>query len=217
MFSDSEFQAVINQIKSNNEQKKELISFNKELHNKKNMYKQQIEEYSNQLKLMNQRFYKEKTWQKEKLQQIYKKKIQEYEEQKAQFGNDWENQGNNKALKEEITQIYFTLFNLDKAYDLKVKKDEAYNTRQMLINKITENQTRINELTEESKDLRVKNEEVKVRIEEKLKENPLVQKLEDQKRTINEEISLLKKKIEDKKKEFNEQYEKYDKVKFKSS
>lgn len=62
MFSDSEFQAVINQIKSNNEQKKELISFNKELHNKKNMYKQQIEEYSNQLKLMNQRFYKEKTW-----------------------------------------------------------------------------------------------------------------------------------------------------------
>lgn len=67
MFSDSEFQGVINQIKSNNEQKKELISFNKELHNKKNMYKQQIEEFSNQLKIMNQRFYKEKTWQKEKL------------------------------------------------------------------------------------------------------------------------------------------------------
>lgn len=67
MFSDSQFQGVINQIKSNNEQKKELISFNKELHNKKNMYKQQIEEFSNQLKIMNQRFYKEKTWQKEKL------------------------------------------------------------------------------------------------------------------------------------------------------
>jgi hypothetical protein len=72
MFSDQEFQNVINQIKNNNEQKKELISLNKELHNKKNLLKQQIEELSNQIKYINSKFYKEKTWKKDKLTLLYK-------------------------------------------------------------------------------------------------------------------------------------------------
>lgn len=47
MFSDPEFQAVINQIKGNNEQKKELITINKDLHQKKNALKSQVEEMTN--------------------------------------------------------------------------------------------------------------------------------------------------------------------------
>lgn len=72
MFSDPEFQAVINQIKSNNEQKKELITVNKDLHNKKNTLKTQVEEMTNQIKFINSKFYKEKTWKKEKLLILYK-------------------------------------------------------------------------------------------------------------------------------------------------
>ena len=83
MFSDPEFQAVINQIKGNNEQKKELITINKDLHNKKNQLKTQVEEMTNQLKFINSKFYKEKTWKKEKLLVLYKQKISEYETSKG--------------------------------------------------------------------------------------------------------------------------------------
>lgn len=87
--------------------------------------------------------------------------------------------------------------------------------RQALIQKVSDNQNRINQLTDESKELRGKNEEVKLRIEEKLKDNPLVQKLESQKKKVQDEIYELKKIIEEIKKDFNQQYEKYDEVKFK--
>lgn len=87
--------------------------------------------------------------------------------------------------------------------------------RQALIQKVSENQNRINQLTDESKELRGKNEEVKLRIEEKLKDNPLVQKLESQKKKVQDEIYELKKIIEEIKKDFNQQYEKYDEIKFK--
>jgi hypothetical protein len=75
--------------------------------------------------------------------------------------------------------------------------------RQALIQKVSDNQNRINQLTDESKELRGKNEEVKLRIEEKLKDNPLVQKLESQKKKVQDEIYELKKIIEEIKKDFN--------------
>lgn len=101
--------------------------------------KQQIEELSNQIKYINSKFYKEKTWKKDKLNLLYKQKLHEYENEKKLHGDSWESHGNNKALKEEITQIYFTLLNLDKAYELKIKKDETYNMRQALIQKVSDN------------------------------------------------------------------------------
>lgn len=100
---------------------------------------------------------------------------------------------------------------------MKIKKDDIYNIRQALIVKVTDNQQKINELTDESKNLRGKNEEVKLRIEEKLKDNPLVQKLEVQKKAVQEEIGAQKHSIEEMKKKFNVLYEEYDWIKFKQA
>ena len=126
MFSDPEFQSVISQIKNNNEQKKELISVNKELHNKKNALKTQVEDMTNQIKFINSKFYKEKTWKKDKLVQLYNEKLKIYETAKKDKTPEVQEKDSNIIeLKQEITQIYFTLMHLDKAYELKTKRDET--------------------------------------------------------------------------------------------
>lgn len=78
MFSDQEFQEVMQKIKNNNEQKKEFISSNKDLHQLKKNLKQQIDLMGEKIKQLNAQFYLNKTWKEDKLTAIYKKKLEEY-------------------------------------------------------------------------------------------------------------------------------------------
>lgn len=103
--------------------------------------KVQVEEMTNQIKFINSKFYKEKTWKKDKLLLLYKGKIQDYDGLKGKrSAEELEKDESVQALKQEITQIYYTLMHLDKAYELKIKRDDTNNIRQNLIAKVTENQ-----------------------------------------------------------------------------
>ncbi len=95
MFSDQEFQEVMQKIKNNNEQKKEFISSNKDLHQLKKNLKQQIDLMGEKIKQLNAQFYLNKTWKEDKLSAIYKKKLEDYNK----FQKDCET---NPSLKDQI-------------------------------------------------------------------------------------------------------------------
>lgn len=88
MFSDQEFQEVMQRIKANNEQKKELITSNKELHQLKKNIKNQIENIAEKIKQVNAKMYLNKTWKEDKLVIIYRRKIDEYNKLKAESETD---------------------------------------------------------------------------------------------------------------------------------
>lgn len=82
-------------------------------------------------------------------------------------------------------------------YEMKAKKDQLHIQKEEVIKRVQDNQDKINQLSEDSKDLRSDNEIVKQKIEEKLKENPLVIELEGQKELVAEEITQLKKQLDE--------------------
>lgn len=88
MFSDQEFQEVMQRIKANNEQKKELITSNKELHQLKKNIKNQIENIAEKIKQVNAKMYLNKTWKEDKLVIIYRRKIDEYNRLRAESETD---------------------------------------------------------------------------------------------------------------------------------
>lgn len=84
-------------IKNNNEQKKDFISSNKDLHQLKKNLKQQIDLMGEKIKQLNAQFYLNKTWKEDKLTAIYRKKMEEYNK----FVKDCES---NQSLKDQIPQ-----------------------------------------------------------------------------------------------------------------
>ena len=75
-------------IKANNEQKKELITSNKELHQLKKNIKNQIENIAEKIKQVNAKMYLNKTWKEDKLVIIYRRKIDEYNRLRAESETD---------------------------------------------------------------------------------------------------------------------------------